>query len=220
MRYRVFITDFDGTLADQGRVAMATWTRIADYRRQGGRVILATGRQLDDLLEVFPLAGSLDAVVAEDGAVVHWVESGEIHFLAEPPPAEAVRWLRQVLPTAGIGQVITAGQLEDLPIFKQWATAFNLNVRFQLNKRSLMAVPAGIDKGIGVERVLSRWGIAWNETFGAGDAENDLPFLTRCALRATVANAVPQVKLAAHFVARAHASEGLQEILEHALKHK
>lgn len=218
MKYRVFITDFDGTLADQGRVAMATWTRIAEFRRQGGRVILATGRQLDDLFEVFPLAGSLDAIVAEDGAVVHWVESGEIHFLADPPPAEAVRWLRSELPTAGIGQVITAGLLEDLPVFEQWATKFNLNVRFQLNKRSLMAVPAGIDKGAGVSRVLTRWGIGWSEAFGAGDAENDLPFLNRCALRATVANALPQVKLAAHFVARNPASEGVQEILEHATR--
>lgn len=218
MRYRVFITDFDGTLADKGRVAMATWTRLADFRREGGRVIVATGRRLDDLLEIFPLAGSLDAIVAEDGAVVTWTDSGEIHFLGDPPPAEALRWLRGRLPTAGFGQVIIAGSLEDLPVFEQWAERFGLNLRFQLNKHSLMAVPSGIDKATGVSRVLNRWGVDWNHAFGAGDAENDLPFLTRCALRATVANALPQVKLAAHFVAPSPASEGVQEILEHALK--
>lgn len=50
------------------------------------------------------------------------------------------------------------------------------------------------------EAMLARRGIAWEETAFVGDDLPDLPLLKRVALPIAVANAVPEVKAAAHLV--------------------
>lgn len=68
--FRAVAIDFDGTLAD-GRVAPDTLAALAEVRARQIRVILVTGRIMDELRAVFPDAGDhVDAVVAENGAVL------------------------------------------------------------------------------------------------------------------------------------------------------
>lgn len=60
---------------------------IAEARAQGIVVVLVTGRILEDLRRV---AGDLhfaDAVVAENGAVIEFPDSGYLRVLGQPPPA-------------------------------------------------------------------------------------------------------------------------------------
>ncbi|MCL5950727.1 MAG: HAD-IIB family hydrolase, partial [Chloroflexi bacterium] len=69
MRYHALATDHDGTLAPQGRVDKETIEALNRYRRTGRRLILVTGRELQDVLRVFPEARDFDRIVAENGAV-------------------------------------------------------------------------------------------------------------------------------------------------------
>ena len=69
MRYHVLATDYDGTLARHGQVDDATLARLEQVRKSGRRLVLVTGRELDDLKKVFPPFELFDCIVAENGAL-------------------------------------------------------------------------------------------------------------------------------------------------------
>ena len=60
MRYIAFATDYDGTIAHHGRVEPATVAALERVRASGRRLVLVTGRQVDDLLAVFPEVALFD----------------------------------------------------------------------------------------------------------------------------------------------------------------
>jgi hydroxymethylpyrimidine pyrophosphatase-like HAD family hydrolase len=63
-------TDYDGTLAHDGIVDDATAGALMAFRRSGRRLLLVTGRELPDLVRVFPRIDLFDRVVAENGALL------------------------------------------------------------------------------------------------------------------------------------------------------
>jgi len=54
MYFMALASDYDGTLAEDGRVAPATLEALDLLRQSGRKLILVTGRELPDLQEVFP----------------------------------------------------------------------------------------------------------------------------------------------------------------------
>src|SRR5262245_17841281 len=54
MRYLVLSSDYDGTLALHGTVATATIAALERFRASGRKLVMVTGRELDDLRRVFP----------------------------------------------------------------------------------------------------------------------------------------------------------------------
>ena len=88
MRYFTLACDYDGTLASEGVVAPSTLAALQQLKDSGRKLVLVTGRQLDDLLQVFPEMGICDRVVADNGAVLYCPATRETRALAEPPPAD------------------------------------------------------------------------------------------------------------------------------------
>jgi hydroxymethylpyrimidine pyrophosphatase-like HAD family hydrolase len=72
MRYMCLVTDYDGTLASDSRVSPETISALDRLHRSGRKLVLATGRLLPELLDIFPDAKLFDRVVAENGAVLYW----------------------------------------------------------------------------------------------------------------------------------------------------
>ena len=70
MRYLVLATDYDGTIATNGRASTAALHAIARLRASGRRAILVTGRRLDELLTVLPQIELFDHIVGENSAMV------------------------------------------------------------------------------------------------------------------------------------------------------
>src|SRR5262244_3722436 len=109
MQYFALACDYDGTVAEHGRVSDSTAEALERLRRTGRKLILVSGRQLDDLLNVFPGCRIFDAVVAENGAVLHDVALGTVTPLASAPPPEFVRELeRRHVDPLSTGDVIVA----------------------------------------------------------------------------------------------------------------
>src|SRR4051812_35040713 len=109
MRYQVLATDYDGTLATHGRVDEATLDALKRLRESGRKLVMVTGRELDELLEVFPHPELFDRIVAENGALLYRPEGREEKPLAERPPESFVAALRErgVGPIS-VGRVIVA----------------------------------------------------------------------------------------------------------------
>ncbi len=71
MRYHALACDYDGTLAHHGKVNDETVTALERLRSSGRRLIMVTGRELDDLQQNFSRLELFDRVVAENGALLY-----------------------------------------------------------------------------------------------------------------------------------------------------
>ena len=95
MRYFCLCCDYDGTLAHDGSVAPSTIAALKRVAASGRKLVLATGRELNDLLQVFPELTIFDRVVAENGAVLYRPAERDQKILAEPPPPAFVEELHR-----------------------------------------------------------------------------------------------------------------------------
>src|SRR5260370_12674699 len=95
MRYFCLICDYDGTIAHDGRCGPSTVEALKRVRASGRKLILATGRQLAELQEVFPEHALFDRIVAENGAVLYRPGTRESKLLASPPPPDLLPPLRR-----------------------------------------------------------------------------------------------------------------------------
>src|SRR5687767_1034076 len=95
MRYHVLAADYDGTLAEHGTVSQATVASLRQLRESGRKLVMVTGRQLPELLGIFPEADLFDRIVAENGALVYRPATKESRLLAEPPPPAFARRLTE-----------------------------------------------------------------------------------------------------------------------------
>lgn len=96
MRYLALATDYDGTLASNDQVAEQTVHALERLKVSGRRVILVTGRQLDDLLSVCSCPQLFDSVVVENGAIVYDPRSRKATRLANPPSKLLIQGLHSV----------------------------------------------------------------------------------------------------------------------------
>src|SRR3954468_8380654 len=109
MRYLALACDYDGTLAHDGKVADETVAALERLLAAGRKLVLVTGRELDDLLRVFPRADLFEWVVAENGCVLYCPVTQEQLTLCDAPPMKFSEALaaRGVDPLA-LGKVIIA----------------------------------------------------------------------------------------------------------------
>jgi hydroxymethylpyrimidine pyrophosphatase-like HAD family hydrolase len=214
MRYRALATDYDGTIASGGIVDDATVGALRKGHHAGLRLLLVTGRQLNDLLRIFPRAELFDRVVAENGAVLYNTTNRESHVLAPGPPDELIRVLdAQAIPLS-VGHSIVATEERYGDIVLSAIRDLRLAWHIVLNKGAVMALPSGVTKGTGLVAALRDIDVPPADTVGVGDAENDHALLAACGTAVAVANALPALKAFVAFVTQAEAGGGVQELLE------
>src|SRR4051812_41386473 len=104
MQYHALAADYDGTLATHGVVDEKTIEALHRLRESGRRLILVTGRIIEQLLQVIPQVGLCDLVVADNGALLFDPKTGEKYPLAERPPQEFIEELaRRGVPRIEVG---------------------------------------------------------------------------------------------------------------------
>ena len=94
MRFEVLATDYDGTLAHNGRVEPFVLEALERLRAGGRRVVLVTGREIADLRRVFSRFELFDMIVAENGGVLFTPSSGQFKLLHQPPSPKLAEELR------------------------------------------------------------------------------------------------------------------------------
>jgi hydroxymethylpyrimidine pyrophosphatase-like HAD family hydrolase len=218
MRYLALATDYDGTLARDGRVGYLTLEALDRLRRSGRRLILVTGRELPELLTVFPQVRLFDRVVAENGGLLYDPATQAMRTLAEPPPPRFVDDLkRRGVDPISVGRVLVATLARHKRSVTKAIDSLKLGLRVILNKGSVMVLPTGVDKATGLAAALGELEISPRETIGVGDAENDLVFLELCGCSAAVANALPAIRSSADLVTTGAFGRGVAEVIERVL---
>jgi hydroxymethylpyrimidine pyrophosphatase-like HAD family hydrolase len=91
-----------------------------------------------------------------------------------------------------------------------------LDERFYVDEGILCIniMPAGIDKGVGVEWLCSEAGLTLDEVAGVGDADADLAFLDKVGFSAGPANATAWVRQAVDYVSPEPEGRGLLDIVD------
>ncbi|HYY46819.1 MAG TPA: HAD family hydrolase [Candidatus Angelobacter sp.] len=215
MRYLALATDYDGTLAHHGSVDAETVEALRRLAATGRKLILVTGRQVDDLVRVFPQVSLFDQVIGENGALIYRPQRRELRRLAEPPPLEFVEALkrRRVDPLA-VGHVVVATvqphETEAIEAIRE----LGLELQVIFNKGSVMILPASVNKASGLAAGLAELQLSPHNIVGIGDAENDHAFLAMSECGIAVANALDSVKAHADVVTTGRASEGVREVIE------
>jgi HAD superfamily hydrolase (TIGR01484 family) len=215
MRYLALATDYDGTLASNGTVAPETVAALRRLAATGRKLILVTGRRIDDLIRVFPEVAIFDRVVAENGPLIYRPQSRETRALSEPPPAAFVEELRRrgVQPVTA-GQVFVATEQPHERVVQDIIGELGLDLQVILNKGSVMVLPASVDKATGLRAALDELRLSPHDVVGIGDAENDEAFLLMCGCGVAVANALDSLKARANHVTVDADGAGVREVID------
>jgi hydroxymethylpyrimidine pyrophosphatase-like HAD family hydrolase len=218
MRYHALACDYDGTLARDGTLAADTRAALARLRASGRRLLLVTGRRLDDLEQVCPDLSIFDLVVAENGALAVRPGAGEAaqpRLLGpEPPPALLQRLkARGVTPLDRGAVIVATTQPHEVEVVEA-IRELGLELQVIFNKGAVMILPSGVNKASGLETALTDLGLSRHEVVGVGDGENDHAFLAHCELAVAVADAVPSLAEAADVVTRGGAGDGVIELVQ------
>jgi HAD superfamily hydrolase (TIGR01484 family) len=214
MLYCALASDYDGTLAQDGKVDAATLSALERFKATGKRLILITGRELKDLLEVFEAAHLFDVVVAENGAVLYLPAAQEERALAAAPPHDFVSVLRaKGVQPLSIGRSIVATWTPNERVVLDVIRELGLDWQLTFNKGAVMCLPPGVNKGSGLSAALEELKLSPHNVAGIGDAENDQAFLSMCGCSVAVANAIPTVKECADIKTAAARGAGVAEFI-------
>ena len=220
MHCRALATDYDGTLAEDGKVTRSTLSAIRRLKESGRKAILVTGRELDELMDVFPEVSVFDEIVAENGALLFTPGQKPIEcpLCAPPPPAFVAELRRRGVGPISQGRVIVATWQPHEHVVLDVIKEQGLELEVIFNKGAVMVLPSGVNKATGLARALERLGVAASETVGVGDGENDCSLLDACGYGVAVANAVQSLKERADFVMVRERGAGVEELVEQILK--
>lgn len=214
MRLIAFATDYDGTLAQDGKVEHETIEALEALRRAEHKLLLVTGRELSDLERVFDHLDLFDVVVAENGALLYFPGSQEQRPIAEVPPQTLVAELeRRGVAPLSVGRGIVATWTPHEAAVLETIRDLGLEWQIIFNKGAVMVLPAGVNKATGLAAALDVLGLSPLNVVGIGDAENDHAFMTLCGCSVAVANALDAVKTTADLVTKADHGAGVREAI-------
>jgi hydroxymethylpyrimidine pyrophosphatase-like HAD family hydrolase len=215
MRFMVLACDYDGTLATHGQVDEATIRSLERCLDSNRKLVMVTGRELPELMEVFPRLNLFEWVVAENGGLLYRPATREEKPLGPPPSPEFVTLLdeRGVQPLS-LGRVIVATWQPHETTVLQTIRDLRLEMQVIFNKGAVMILPSGINKATGLSAALHEMGLSFHNAVAIGDAENDHALLASCEAGVAVANAVATLKEHADWVTAETHGAGVQELVE------
>jgi hydroxymethylpyrimidine pyrophosphatase-like HAD family hydrolase len=208
-------TDYDGTLAEDGVVSRSTIEALQRFRDTGRRLILVTGRELPELISIFPKADIFDRVVAENGALLYDPATRTETPLttgASPELFEALK-ARGVTPLAR-GRCIIATRKPHHVAALEEIRRLGLELEIIFNKGAVMVLPSGINKASGLGVALDELRLSPHNVIGVGDAENDHAFLSFCGCGVSVANALAALRDRTHLVMQHPRGRGVTELMD------
>jgi HAD superfamily hydrolase (TIGR01484 family) len=215
MRYLALATDYDGTLATDGRVEQATLDSLHKLLESGRKLIMVTGREIPDLMTTFDRLELFEWVVAENGGLLYKPATREEKLLASPPSERLVQALRdRGVGPMSVGRVIIATWEPHQNTVLEAIRDLGLEMQVIFNKGAVMILPAGVNKASGLNAALEELELSPHNVVGVGDAENDHAFLTRGECAVAVANALPTVQETADFTTRADHGAGVRELID------
>jgi len=202
MKLSVIALDYDGTIASGDALDPSVRQAIALARIGGVTVLLVTGRSLDELRRVAGDLHFVDGVVAENGAIVHFPESGHTTVLAPRVPPEFVAELRRRRLSIRVGECLVDANASDGIQLLEAVRALEQPLVLIFNRGRVMVMAQGVSKATGLHATLDMLRLSTHNTLAIGDAENDHELLRLAEVGAAVEWGSAALRTAADVVVR------------------
>jgi hydroxymethylpyrimidine pyrophosphatase-like HAD family hydrolase len=213
MRYTAIALDYDGTIAHDSEVPPHVLDGLARLKESGRKLVLVTGRELEELLDIFPGITLFDRVVAENGALLYRPQDQSRKDLGEPPPEALVQALTASGIPLSVGATIVATVRPHEVTVLEVIAALSLEHQLIFNKGAVMILPPGCNKASGLKVALAELGFSPRNVVACGDGENDHALLDLAEYSVATANAVSNLKAAADWVTQATHGDGVLEVV-------
>lgn len=194
---KALVTDLDRTLTGHDlRIDPRAVRRMAALREAGVRVVVASGRTLEYMLDA-RLDEVADAIVAENGAVI-CVPRG-LHLEVREPgfKTEARIALGPLADSFTWGRVLGSGPSSLTRRATGLLHAAGVDHHVEWNAGEAMLLPLGVDKATGANVALRHMDLDLADAWAIGDGENDVSLFRAAALSAAPANAPEAVRASA-----------------------
>ena len=214
MKLSVVALDYDGTFTRDDRPNASVLAAVADARQRNVTVVLVTGRILSDLRRAAGDLHFVDAVVAENGAVIHFPGTGHTTILAPPIPQAFVARLGEVGILLRAGQCLVDADASSAHRLLDLIRELELPIVLSFNRSRVMALPQGVSKASGLGAVLAVLRASARNTVAIGDAENDHELLRFAEVGAAVEWGSRSLQAAADFVISGSDPSAVAEFIE------
>jgi phosphoglycolate phosphatase len=220
---KALLTDIDGTITDPSRrINTGAIEMIRSLADEGVEVVLASGNTscfMDGLCRVIGTRGTF---IAENGGVFRIGFTGTLHLKGDQSlckkALEAVQGyyrdrgkeITLLSPMyrftdLAFARTVSAGEVEEIlkdhPV-KVIDTGYAIHLQ-----------APGVDKGTALEALAQEMGLLPSDFLAIGDSVNDIQMLRKAGVGVTVANAHPDTKAAAEFIAEKEYGDGFVEAL-------
>ena len=186
LKLSLLALDYDGTIARDGRLDRGVREALGEARARGVLVVLVTGRILADLQRLLDTTLVFDAIVAENGALLHLPASGRTTRLAPPPPQAFLDELgRRGVPFL-VGDTVVEALASYAASALQALRELELPLALLFNRDRMMVLPQSISKATGLREACRTLRASLHGALAIGDAENDHELLTACEVGVAV----------------------------------
>ncbi|MBS1164298.1 MAG: HAD-superfamily hydrolase, subfamily [Proteobacteria bacterium] len=213
---KVLAADYDGTLADRGRMSADTVAALRSLRAGGFRLILVSGRRLDNIRQVCGELDLFDAVILENGAVSFCPATGTEQLIAPAVDERFLADLARELPGEPlfVGRSMVATAAGNAGCVEVLIALGGYDLEVVGCGRRILVLPKGINKRSGLSHALASLGLHRDQVIAVGDEENDMELFKGCALTAAVGNAAPELKATANLVLPGESGQSVQCLVD------
>jgi hydroxymethylpyrimidine pyrophosphatase-like HAD family hydrolase len=200
--YSVLAADYDGTIAEHGRVSAVMEATLRSLLEANFRLILVSGRRLENILPICDVLDLFEMVILENGAVSYSPRSGTDKLIASAVDQRFLADLARDLPgeLLFVGRSLVATDAVNARRVEMTIERGGYDLRTVGCGGRVLVLPTGVDKGSGLTHALASLGVPRNHVVAVGDEENDIALFEGCGLRAAVGTASPRLKAAADIV--------------------
>ena len=176
MYRRILAFDYDGTLAENGRVPLTLQRALEQLHAAGYALFMVTGRRFGDA-ELGSLEDVFTGILWENGAVLHHTVTDEVYL----PFGQVDPRLVEALEAAGVplerGRAIASTTTSHDERVWQVLSDWGGDAVVTHDKGMVRIMPPGTAKGTGLERLLGLCGFSPRNLVSFGDGEGDLSLL-------------------------------------------
>jgi hydroxymethylpyrimidine pyrophosphatase-like HAD family hydrolase len=177
---------YDGTVTRNDALDPSVREAIAAARESGITVLLVTGRILRELRRVAGDLHFVDGVIAENGALVHFADSGHTTTLAPLVPVGFVKELQRRGIPHHAGKCLVDAGADEAPRLLDVIHTLELPLVLLFNGGRVMTLAQGVSKATGLHTALDTLRLSAHNMVAIGDAENDHELLRLAEVGAAV----------------------------------
>jgi len=218
---KALLTDIDGTITDPSRrVNTGAIEMMRSLAEKGVEVVLASGNTscfMDGLCRVIGTKGTF---IAENGGVFRVGFAGTLHLKGDQSICKKALDTVQAYYREQGKEIILLSPTYRFTDLAFARTVPSAEVREILKDHPVQVIDTGyaihlqapgIDKGTALEALAEEMGLQPSDFLAIGDSVNDIHMLMMAGVGVTVANAHPDTKAAAEFIAEKEYGDGFVE---------